>query len=210
MPLLSAERIVVVDTETTGMSPGDGHALVEIATVVLENGAIGETWSSLVQPGRPIPPDASNVHGITDVMVAGAPTPAQVAAEVRRRCGDHTLGFHNSPFDLPFVAALLRVGRQPALTGPIVDTLGLARGLGGEGGNSLQSLRARYALPVEGRHRALGDALTTARLLVVLAERWEREKGTRSLMELAAASLDVLRPVRREPVVRPWGVSAYA
>jgi DNA polymerase-3 subunit epsilon len=210
MPLLSAERIVVVDTETTGMSPGDGHALVEIATVVLENGAIGETWSSLVQPGRPIPPDASSVHGITDVMVAGAPAPAQVAAEVRRRCGDHTLGFHNSPFDLPFVAALLRVGRQPALTGPIVDTLGLARGLGGEGGNSLQSLRARYALPVEARHRALGDALTTARLLVVLAERWEREKGTRSLMELAAASLDVLRPVRREPVVRPWGVSAYA
>ncbi|HUK64216.1 MAG TPA: 3'-5' exonuclease, partial [Dongiaceae bacterium] len=73
MPLLSAERVVVVDTETTGMSPAEGHALVEVATVVLENGTIGETWSSLVRPGRPIPPDASAVHGITDAMVAGAP-----------------------------------------------------------------------------------------------------------------------------------------
>jgi DNA polymerase III epsilon subunit family exonuclease len=210
MPLLSAERIVVVDTETTGMSPADGHALIEIAAVVLERGAIGETWSSLVRPARPIPPDASAVHGITDAMVADAPEPARVAAELRRRCGDHTLAFHNSPFDLPFVVALLKAGRAAPLTGPIVDTLGLARGLGGEGGNSLLSLRARYALPAEVPHRALGDALTTARLLVVLAERWEREKGTRSLMELAAASLDVLRPARREPIVRPWGVSAYA
>jgi DNA polymerase III subunit epsilon len=210
MPLLSTERIVVVDTETTGMSPAEGHALVEVATVVLENGAVGETWSSLVRPGRPIPPDASAVHGITDAMVARAPEPSQVAAELRRRCGDHVLGFHNYPFDLPFVVALMRAGRQPPLTGPIVDTLGLARGLGGEGGNSLQNLRARYALPTEAPHRALGDALTTARLLIVLADRWEREKGTRSPMELAAASLDVLRPARREPIVRPWGVSAYA
>ena len=210
MPLLSAERVVVVDTETTGMSPADGHALVEVAAVVLENGAIGETWSSLVRPGRPIPPDATAVHGITDAMVADAPDPSRVAAELRRRCGDHLVGFHNHSFDLPFVVALMRAGRQPPLTGPIVDTLGLARGLGGEGGNSLQSLRARYALPAEAQHRALGDALTTARLLVVLTDRWEREKGTRSLMELAAASLDVLRPARREPIVRPWGVSAYA
>ncbi|HUK64094.1 MAG TPA: exonuclease domain-containing protein, partial [Dongiaceae bacterium] len=132
------------------------------------------------------------------------------AAELGRRCGEHVLGFHNHPFDLPFVAALMRAGHQAPLMGPIVDTLGLARGLGGEGGNSLQNLRARYALPAESPHRALGDALTTARLLVVLADRWEREKGTRSLMELAAASLDVLRPARREPIVRPWGVSAYA
>jgi DNA polymerase III epsilon subunit family exonuclease len=208
MSLLSAGRIVVVDTETTGMSPADGHALVEVATVVLENGAIGETWSSLIRPGRPIPPDAAAVHGITDAMVADAPSPAAVAAELRRRCGEHAVAFHNSPFDLPFVIELLRASGQPPLFNPIVDTLGLARGFTGEGGNSLQALRARYALPAEPAHRALGDALTTARLLIALAARWEKEKGTRSVFELAAASQDVMRnTMRRDAAPRPRGAS---
>jgi DNA polymerase-3 subunit epsilon len=207
MSLLSDERVVVVDTETTGMSPAEGHVLVEVAAVTLEHGAIAETWSSLVRPGRPIPPDAAAVHGITDAMVAGAPAPAVVAAEFRRRCGDHTLGFHNGSFDLPFVVELVRAGNQPPLFNPIVDTLGLARGLGADGGNSLQVLRARYALPAEPAHRALGDALTTARLLLALADRWEREKGTRSLLELAADSQDVLRlGARRDTTTRPRGV----
>ena len=208
MPLLSGERVVVVDTETTGMSPAAGHVLVEVAVVVVEDGAIGATWSSLVRPGRPIPPDAAAVHGITDAMVAGAPTPAEVAAELRRRCGEDIIAFHNGPFDLPFVTAMLRAAGQPPLGNPVVDTLGLARGFTGEGGNSLQALRARYALPIEPAHRALGDALTTARLLLALVTRWEREKGARSLLELAAASQDVMRITnRRDAAPRPRSAS---
>lgn len=208
MPLLSGTRIVVVDTETTGMSPADGHALVEVAAVVVEDGVIGETWSSLVRPGRPIPPDAAAVHGITDAMVATAPTPGEVATELRRRCGTHVIAFHNSPFDLPFVAAMLRAAGQPPLANPVVDTLGLARGFTGEGGNSLQVLRTRYALPLEPAHRALGDALTTARLLLALVARWEKEKGVRSLLELAAASQDVMRITnRRDAAPRPRSAS---
>ena len=204
MSLLSGERVVVVDTETTGMSPSHGHALVEIATVVLENDGLGERWSSLVQPGRSIPPDAAAVHGITDAMTATAPSPAVVAAELRRRCGADLVAFHNAGFDLPFVIELLRAGGQPPLWNPVVDTLGLARGFVNEGGNSLQTLRARYALPAETAHRALGDALTTARLLQTLAARWEAEKGTRSLLELAAASQDVIRTSnRREAATAP-------
>ncbi len=209
MSLLSGERVVVVDTETTGMSPADGHTLVEVATVVVEDGAIGETWSSLVRPGRPIPPDAAAVHGITDAMVADAPLPADVAAELRRRCGTHVIAFHNGPFDLPFVATMLRAAGQPPLGSPVVDTLGLARAFAGEGGNSLQALRTRYALPVEPAHRALGDALTTARLLLALVARWEKEKGARSLLELAAASQDVMRITqRRDSAPRPRSASA--
>jgi DNA polymerase III epsilon subunit-like protein len=57
---------MAVDTETTGLSPAEGHALVEVATVTIDDSALGESWSSLVQPGRPIPADAAAVHGITD------------------------------------------------------------------------------------------------------------------------------------------------
>jgi hypothetical protein len=86
---------------------------------------------------------------------------------------------------------------MPPLTNPIVDTLGLARGLFGASGNRLGELAVKLQLPSETAHRALGDTRTTARLFVELAGRWEREKGVRSLMELAAVSQDVVRATAR-------------
>ena len=133
------------------------------------------------------------MHGITDAMVAQAPSAASVAAELRARCGESPLIFHNAPFDLPFLIVLLRETGQPPILNPIVDTLGLARGLGGPGGNSLGALATRFGLPKEPAHRALGDALTTAGLFLALAERWQRERGVTSLAELAAVSQDVMR-----------------
>lgn len=162
--------------------------------MAIDDGEIGETWSNLIQPGRPIPADATLVHGISDAMVATAPLPAEVMAELRRRCGDLTLVFHNVSFDLPFLIAELRRAGQPALLNPIVDTLGLARGLAGAGSNSLGALAERFGLPLEPRHRALGDALTTARLFRALAVRWEHERRVTSLAELAAVSQDLVRP----------------
>jgi DNA polymerase-3 subunit epsilon len=194
---LAQGRILVIDTETTGMSPASGAELVEVACVTLDGGRIAGTWSSLVRPGRPIPPDATRVHGIDDAMVAEAPAPAVVAATLREACAELPLVFHNAPFDLPFLVALLRAAGQPPLFNPIVDTLGLARGLFGTGSNSLGALAARLELPRETAHRALGDAHTTARLFLALAERWERERGVRSLAELAAASQDVVRATAR-------------
>ena len=184
--------MVAVDTETTGLDPAS-HALVEVATVVIDAQGVIDRWTSLVDPGRPIPADAVAVHGITDAMVAGAPPPAQVAADLRRRCGDLPLVLHNALFDLPFLVALMRRAGQPALLNPIIDTLGLARGLTGLGGNSLGALAERLGLPREPRHRALGDAMTTARVFLALVERWEHERGVRTLVELAAASQDMMR-----------------
>jgi DNA polymerase-3 subunit epsilon len=197
VPLLAGERIVVLDTETTGMSPAQGHVVVEVAAVTLMDGSIADRWSSLVNPGRAIPPDAAAVHGITDAMVANAPGPEAVGRELRARCGDHVLALHNSPFDLPFLVEMFRRSGAPPLLNPVVDTLGLARGFAGEGANSLQALRVRFGFPAEAAHRALGDAVTTARVLITLAERWERERGVRSVVELAAASLDVMRQTSR-------------
>ena len=193
MTLFDGTRLAVLDTETTGLDPGQGHGLVEVAAVALDDGGIGETWSTLVNPGRPIPPEAAAVHGITDLMVRAAPGPAMVAAELERRCAGRTLVFHNAAFDLPFLAALLRRGGRPPLLHAVVDTLGLSRGLFDQGGNSLGALAVRLGLPAETAHRALGDALTTARLLLKLAAIWEGERGVRTVAELAAASQDALR-----------------
>jgi DNA polymerase III subunit epsilon len=199
MTLFDGTRLAVLDTETTGFDPAQGHGLVEVACVLLEGGEIGATWSTLVNPGRPIPSDAAAVHGITDAMVRDAPGPAEVASELQQRCAGLPLVFHNAAFDLPFLAALMRRGGQPPLLQPVVDTLGLARGLFEAGGNGLGALAARLGLPAETAHRALGDALTTARLLKVLASRWEGERNVRTVAELAAASQDVIRLTSRRP-----------
>jgi DNA polymerase III subunit epsilon len=195
--LLSGVTVLAVDTETTGMSPADGHGLVEVARVAVVNGVLGEEWSSLVDPGRAIPLDATRVHGISDAMVADAPKAAVAGRMLREACGDLPLVFHNAPFDLPFLLQLFREAGAPPLVNPIIDTLGLARGLFGTGSNALSALATRLDLPAEKAHRALGDTRTTARLFVELAGRWEREKGVRSLLELAAASQDVMRATAR-------------
>jgi len=120
-----------------------------------------------------------------------------VGRALREACGDLPLVFHNAPFDLPFLLHLFREAGAPPLLNPVVDTLGLARGLFGTGNNSLGALAQRLGLPPETAHRALGDTRTTARAFVELAARWEREKGVRTLLELAALSQDVMRVTAR-------------
>jgi DNA polymerase-3 subunit epsilon len=193
MSLLSGRTALAVDTETTGMSPAAGHRLVEVARVSIVDGSLGEEWSTLIDPGRPIPADATRVHGISDAMVAGAPKAAEAGRLLRAACADLPIVFHNAPFDLPFLLQLFRDAGAPPLLNPIVDTLGLARGLFAPGSNQLGALAAKMNLPAETAHRALGDTRTTARLFIALAERWEREKGVRTLLELAAVSQDVMR-----------------
>jgi len=197
MSLLAGQTALALDTETTGMSPALGHRLVEVARVAIVNGALGDEWSSLVDPGRPIPADATRVHGISDDMVAGAPKAAEAGRLLRAACADLPLVFHNASFDLPFLLQLFRDAGAPTLLNPIVDTLGLARGLFGPGSKSLGALATRLELPAETPHRALGDTRTTARLFIELATRGEREKGVRTLLELAAVSQDVMRVTAR-------------
>ena len=197
MSLLAGHTVLAVDTETTGMSPVQGHRLIEVARVAIVDGALGEEWATLVNPGRPIPADATRVHGITDAMVASAPRVAEAGRLLRAACADWPLVFHNASFDLPFLLHFFREAGAPALLNPIIDTLGLARGMFGPGSKSLGTLAAKLNLPAETPHRALGDTRTTARLFIDLAGRWEREKGVHSLLELAAVSQDLMRATAR-------------
>ena len=200
MPVLADRRLAVLDVETTGWSPAGGHTVIEVARVTVENGAITDSWSSLVGPRRPISEESTRVHGITEAMLAEAPEPPAIARALWESCSGHPLVFHNAAFDLPFLRALMRAGGQPALLTPVVDTLGLAKGLFGSGSNTLGELAARFELPPEGSHRALGDARTTAWLLITLTPRWEAERGVRSFAQLAAASQDAVREAARRSV----------
>jgi DNA polymerase-3 subunit epsilon len=195
--LLEGERLSVVDTETTGVSPAYGATIVELARVEIENGRALDAWSCLVRPRRPIPPGATAVHGITDAMVAAAPAAADVAASFRDSLEGRTLVFHNASFDLPFLVAMIREAGLPRILNPVVDTLGLARGLFGSGSNTLAELAGRLGLEPEGFHRARVDAQTTAGVFLALAALWEVERGVGSLAELAAASQDEIRAARR-------------
>jgi DNA polymerase III epsilon subunit-like protein len=200
MSLLAGRTIAVVDTETTGFSPARGDALVEVAVVFVTDGVVPDSrdgaraWSTLVHPGRDIPPEATRVHGIDDAMLRQGPTlaPAEAARLLRERCGELPLAFHNAPFDLPFLVVLLRAAGQPPLTAPVVDTLGLARGVpNGAPSNALGVLAQHFGLPKATAHRALGDAMTTAHLLVHLARHWKGRAS--SFAEFAAASQERTR-----------------
>ncbi len=208
MGLFDGARLAALDTETTGFDPKLGHRIVEVACVPIDDGRVGEPWSALVDPGCPIPPDAARVHGITNDMVRGRPRAAEIAAALEARCAGRILVLHNAAFDVPFLRGDFRLPLFDGLLaetdlplfGPrLIDTLGLARGLFGVGGNGLGELARRLGVPPGTAHRAAGDALTTARLLLALGERWEREKGVRTLDELAAESRKGLLLAGRRP-----------
>lgn len=112
----------IVDLETTGIGPDD--KIVEIAVITMRFGKIIDRWSSLVNPGRPIPQDAVNVHGITDEMVANAPSIDQIRDEITSRLNAATvvIGYNIYGADEPW---LLREGIR--ITMPVVDPLVIVR-----------------------------------------------------------------------------------
>ncbi len=161
---------VVFDTETTGLEPRRGDALLSIGAVRILNGRIltGETFQALIHPGRRIPQGSTRFHGITDAMVADSPPAAAVVPAFHAFAEHAVLVAHNAAFDLAF----LREAAGPAgvrFANPVLDTMILARFLlGEEGAVSLDALAARLGVPVEGRHSALGDALATAGIFLRL------------------------------------------
>jgi DNA polymerase III epsilon subunit len=187
-------RYVVIDVETTGLDALGGHEMCELAALSLVGGRIRESFGTLVNPGRPIPPDASAINGITDEMVQGAPAMPEVAPGFLDFVGiDSVIVIHNAPFDMSFIQTkLIKLGRPP-LSNLVVDTLELAKKAFGPGGNSLGQLARRLSLEQGTPHRALGDTETTARLFLSLQERC-RERGLLTVGSLGARAADYFIP----------------
>jgi DNA polymerase III epsilon subunit family exonuclease len=164
---LSAQGWAVVDVETTGGSPDQGHRVIEIGIVRVVEGRITERYSTLVDPGRRIPGMITGITGITNEMVAGAPRFHEVAPRIADEIGGRVFVGHNATFDWRFVSAELERCMGVRLDGPRLCTLRLARKLLPHlPSRSLGALASYFGIAVESHHRALDDAEATAELLL--------------------------------------------
>ena len=187
-------RIAVIDFETTGSSPGQGARATEVAIVIVEHGAVVDSYQSLMNAGVWVPPFITQLTGITNAMVAEAPPALDVMARASRFVGDTPLVAHNAAFDRGFwQSELARAGC--AAQQPFACTVRLSRRLYPEAPNHQLGTLARFhRLPSAGRaHRALADAQVTAALLLRiqqdLGERWGiAASGHAFLMALQACA----------------------
>lgn len=168
---LSEVAFAVVDVETTGGAVERGHRITEIAVVEVRAGHVVDEWHTLVNPCRRIPPGVTALTGITDAMVSGAPWFEDVAEEVVRRLDGRVFAAHNVAFDWAFVSGeLLRT------TGDCPDpyrlcTVRLVRRLVPQlRHRNLDVVSRHFGVEILGRHRAHGDALATARILLRLLD----------------------------------------
>lgn len=163
---------VVFDTETTGLLPDQGDELVQIAAVRIVAGkrVKSETFETLVNPGRPVPPASTAFHGITDAMVEAAPRVLEAVERFHRFAEGAVLVAHNAPFDMEFLYRRERQTGKP-FTNPVLDTVSLSAVVFGPWeDHSLDALTARLGveLPENLRHTALGDAVATADVFLKL------------------------------------------
>lgn len=167
----------VFDTETTGLNPAGGDAIIQLGAARIVNGKLlrQETFEQLVDPGRHIPEASIPIHGISQDMVVGKPRIAEVLPVFHTYAQDTVLVAHNAAFDMRFLQL------QEAATGiafhqPVLDTLLLSAVVHPhQESHRLEAIAERFNITVLGRHTALGDALVTAeiwlRLIPLLQER---------------------------------------
>jgi DNA polymerase-3 subunit epsilon len=213
----------VLDTETTGLSPKEGHRVVEIGAVELFNlHPTGKTFHVYLDPERNIPEETTRIHGITNEKVAGCPKFADVAERLLAFIGDDPLVIHNAPFDMGFLNNELSLSGLPSLGGhPVVDTLVEAKRRHPRQRNNLDALCKRYDVDNSERvyHGALLDSEILAEvyiamlgghqtMLVGMETRWGKSAG--SVRGASAASAQVgtslipqgaTLPVGRQPLL---------
>jgi DNA polymerase-3 subunit epsilon len=145
-------REIVIDTETTGLDPSEGHRIVEIACIELVHHVpTGQKFHCYVNPQRDMPEDALAVHGITSEFLESQPPFAAIVDELFGFIGTDRLVIHNAEFDLAFLnAELARIQRAP-LDCAFVDTLGLARVRFPGAPSSLDALCRRFDIDLSMR-----------------------------------------------------------
>lgn len=165
-------RQIILDTETTGIDPKEGHRIIEIGGVeVINRRLTGRHYHQYINPERLIDPEAIEVHGITDERVANEPVFAEIADAFWAFIEGAELVIHNAPFDVGFIdheLNLMNVHRQDKL-GPVrqhcgvLDTLRMARERHPGQRNNLDALCKRY--DIDNTQRVLHGALLDAEIL---------------------------------------------
>jgi DNA polymerase III subunit epsilon len=170
--------VIVLDFETSGLSPRRGDRAIEIGAVLVAGNRIGDRFQSLINPGMVVSPFIEQLTGISNAMLVDAPSGAEVMARFLQFIGNHPLVAHNAPFDGRFLdAELARMGRT--LNNELFCTLKLARRIYPHiASHKLETLVRYKKLPINGAfHRALGDAEMTARLWLTMLEDMKRLFG---------------------------------
>ena len=168
-------RLIVLDTETTGLKPEEGHRLIEVAAVeMVDRRLTGEAFHRYVNPQRAIDQDALRVHGLSAGRLQNEPVFAEIAAEFLAFIGNDPLVIHNASFDLGFLNNELALAGMPVRLDSenreIIDTLTMARQRHPGARNSLDALLARYHIDGEARtlHGARIDAELLARVYLAM------------------------------------------
>ncbi|MBP2311604.1 DNA polymerase III subunit epsilon [Azospirillum soli] len=195
-------REIVLDTETTGFKPEEGHRLVEIGCVELVNHlATGRNFHVYINPERDVPADAAAVHGLTTEFLADKPVFNDVVAEFVAFIGDAPLVIHNAAFDMAFLNWELKIAGYPVMPKDrAIDTLLMARQKFPGAPATLDALCKRFGVDNSSRtyHGALLDAQLLAEVYLELLG------GRQAGLELAAgptakggvASIRIDRPFR--------------
>ncbi len=170
MGLLRKDSFICLDCEATGLSVEEDE-IIEVAVVRFTFDEILETFSTLIDPCRPIPEESTRVHHITDAMVQGKPKIEDVLEQVFKMVGKHLVVGHNIGFDLRM---LNNAARKRNLPCPIdleksIDTLRLARLYAESPTNSLEDLRKHFNIEEEGAHRALNDVIVNIKVFKYLS-----------------------------------------
>ncbi len=197
-----SQRQIVLDTETTGLDPAQGHRVIEIGCVELRNRRpTDQRFHTYLQPDRAIDAEAVKVHGITNEFLANQPRFADVADEFLNFIRDAELIIHNAAFDLGFLNhELRRCGRGHLVLEQICtvqDTLLLARQRYPGQRNSLDALCKRYN--IDNAQRTLHGALLDAEILADVYLAMTRQQSSIFVQEAADATAARHHEVRRSP-----------
>ncbi len=164
--LLSELTYTVFDTETTGLNPAGGDAILQIGAARIVNGKLlrQECFEQLVNPGRAIPAASIPIHGISEDMVLDKPRIADVLPVFHAFAHDTVLVAHNAAFDMRFLQ-LQEKATGIAFGQPVLDTLLLSAVVHPfQVSHRLEAIAERFNITLRGRHTALGDALVTAEI----------------------------------------------
>ncbi len=165
-PATGTDGFAVLDLETTGLSPARGARAIEIGVVLVDpDGSVEDRWETLVDPGGGAGP--THIHGVTDAMLVGAPTFAEVVGDLAVRLQGRAIVAHNAAFDIGFLDAEFSHAGLLWDRNPLC-TMRLARKRGLRPAN-LAYLCGHYGIVNQRAHHALGDADATAALLGHLA-----------------------------------------
>ena len=161
----TADTVIVLDFETTGLSPDHGDRAIEIGAVRIENGRITDRFQQLMNPGRRISPFIEDYTGITNAMLRDAPACREVMTEFSEFIEDFHLVAHNASFDRRFLEAELQQVRRPC-RGEFACSMLVSRRIYPDApSHKLGTLVEYKDLPTSGTfHRALADAEMTAHL----------------------------------------------